>query len=182
MLAKVAEFLSRYSTHAGSTLAVAVSGGADSVCLLTVLRELGRSPHVLHLNHHLRGAESDLDEQFVHDLVSGLPFHRADADLSGVKGNLEQAARDARRAFFMDMLDRGVVDSVALAHTRDDQAETVLMRLIRGSGLRGLAAMRPVSGRFLRPLLDTSRAEIEADAAMILCLRGRAQATEAALI
>ncbi len=161
MLAKVAEFLTRYSTHAGATLAVAVSGGADSVCLLTVLRELGHSPHVLHLNHHLRGAESDLDEQFVHGLAAGLRFHRADADLSAVKGNLEQAARDARRAFFTQLLDRGIIDSVALAHTRDDQAETVLMRLLRGTGQHGLAAMRPVSGRFLRPLLETSRAEIE---------------------
>jgi len=162
MLAKVADFLTRYSTHAGGKLGVAVSGGADSVCLLTILRELGLRPHVLHLNHHLRGLESDADEQFVRELAAGLPFHSEHADLNGVKGNLEQAAREARREFFTRLLDRKVVGAVALAHTRDDQAETVLMRLIRGTGSRGLAAMRPVSGRFLRPLLGSSRAEVEA--------------------
>lgn len=166
MLAKLAEFLTRYSMSGRLIrIGAAVSGGRDSVALLAALRELGQNVHVVHVNHHLRGAESDLDEEFVRNLAVGLPFHRVDADVRGVPGNLEQAARDARRAFFHKLLDDRTVDVVALAHTRDDQAETVLMRLLRGTGLHGLAAMRPMSEGFIRPLLAVSRKEVEVFAA-----------------
>ena len=125
---------------------MAVSGGPDSICLLHTLVELAPSLEitlsVAHLNHQLRGAESDEDEKFVRELAAtlGLPFHRAAANLPAHE-NLEQAGRNARRAFFALL----PADRIALGHTRDDQAETVLFRLLRGSGLRGLAGIHPVS-------------------------------------
>jgi len=148
----------------GSRVAVAVSGGPDSVCLLHALVELARSFNVslavAHLNHQLRGAESDEDERFVAGLAARwkLPFFRADADIGAAKDNLEQAGRRARRAFFTELK----ADRVALGHTRDDQTETVLFRLLRGSGLRGLAGIYPVTDDgYIRPLIDVTRVEVE---------------------
>jgi len=143
---------------------VAVSGGPDSVCLLHALRELNYGvTGVAHFNHKLRSEASDLDERFVaataRDL--GIEFHRSEGALA--PGNLEQAARRARREFFADLLQRGLGDRIALGHTRDDQAETVLFRILRGSGLAGLAGVLPVTAEgFVRPLLDVTRAEVEA--------------------
>lgn len=174
MLERVRKTINRYSMlPRGSRVAVAVSGGPDSVCLLRVLLELAPaydvSLSVAHLNHQLRGAESDEDERFVAALAArfNLPFFRAGADLTAAKDNLEQAGRRARRAFFA----RLQADRVALGHTRDDQAETVLFRLLRGSGLRGLAGIYPLtdgdSGRpcyvrplYIRPLIDVTRGEV----------------------
>jgi tRNA(Ile)-lysidine synthase len=141
---------------------VAVSGGPDSVSLLHALVELAPlwdvSLAVAHLNHQLRGGESDEDERFVADLAArlGLPFYRASADVAAADDNLEQAGRVARRAFFAEL----PADRVALGHTRDDQAETVLFRLLRGSGLSGLAGIYPVNVRYVRPLIDATRAEV----------------------
>ena len=173
MLERVAKTISRYNMlpH-GSRVIAAVSGGADSVCLLHVLVELapemGLQLEVAHLNHQLRGTESDADEQFVKELAAklNLRFHCAKADVTTMDGNLEQAARRARLEFFHS-LNRGGRDGskvpgrVATGHTRDDQAETVLLRLLRGSGLAGLAGIHPVTATGLvRPLLDVTRAEI----------------------
>jgi len=149
-------------------VAVAVSGGPDSVCLLHVLRELagplGMSLSVAHFNHKLRGAASDEDERFVAAMAAkmGLALHRADgSDLSSA-ANLEQAAREARAAFFARLRSDDKTDLVALGHTRDDQAETVLFRLLRGSGLSGLAGILPVTAEgMIRPLLDVTRKEVE---------------------
>jgi tRNA(Ile)-lysidine synthase len=113
---------------------------------------------VAHLNHQLRGPESDEDENFVRGLAAtlSLPFHRAAAHLPAHE-NLEQAGRNARRAFFAQL----PADRIALGHTRDDQAETVLFRLLRGSGLRGLAGIHPVTASgYIRPLIDTTRTEV----------------------
>src|SRR6185369_5065435 len=113
-------------------IGVAVSGGADSLCLLYVLLDVaqrrGVQLSVLHLNHRLRGAESEADARFVEAEADrlGLPFHLREADLAA--GNLEQAGRRARLAFFRELIDRGTVDRVAVGHTRSDQAETVLYR------------------------------------------------------
>ncbi len=152
----------------GMRLGVAVSGGADSVCLLHLLLELAaaRDLHltVLHLNHRLRGPESDADAAFVRDLALNLclPAVLRDSDVAAIPGNLEQAARAARLAFFRQMIASGAVDRVAVGHTASDQAETVLYRFLRGSGSAGLAGVRPVtSSGIIRPLLAIERSEVE---------------------
>ncbi|HEV8146519.1 MAG TPA: tRNA lysidine(34) synthetase TilS [Bryobacteraceae bacterium] len=150
----------------GSRVLAAVSGGADSVALLHILRELTPGlgvtlAGVAHLNHKRRGSASDEDEGFVAELAArfGLHFFRAEAGV--LQGNLEQAMRTARRDFFAGLIRQGIADRVALAHTRDDQAETVLFRVMRGSGLSGLAGIHPMTDDgIVRPLLDVSRAEI----------------------
>jgi tRNA(Ile)-lysidine synthase len=169
VLERVRKTIIRYNMlPRGSRVAVAVSGGPDSVCLLHVLLELAPafdvSLSVAHLNHQLRGTESNEDERFVAEMAArfGVPFYHGSADIAAAKDNLEQAGRSARRAFFAGLK----ADRVALGHTRDDQAETVLFRLLRGSGLRGLAGIYPVtegeSGRpsYVRPLIDLTRGEV----------------------
>ena len=142
---------------------VAVSGGPDSVCLFHVLRELKiRVVAIAHLNHQLRGADSDEDQRFVAAMAreSGLDFCGGLANIRG--GNLEQTARRARREFFHDLIRRGLADRIALGHTRDDQAETVLFRILRGSGLAGLAGILPVTAEgLIRPLLGVTRGDVE---------------------
>lgn len=165
---RVAEYIRRYCMfEPGQRAGVAVSGGADSVCLLHVLAELAPrwALHlcVLHLNHKLRGAESDGDARFVQNLARsfGLDVHTSDACLEN-EGNLEQAARNARREFFLACMSEHGLDRVALGHTRSDQAETVLFRFLRGSGTAGLAGIRPVTTQgFVRPLLATERFDVE---------------------
>jgi len=151
----------------GSRVGVAVSGGADSVALLHILNSLSNSSRfeivVLHVNHGLRGAESDADEDFVRRLADslGLPARVERAQTGTNDGNLEQAARTARRAFFFRALEQESLARVALGHTRSDQAETVLFRVLRGSGLTGLASMRKMSAEgIIRPLLTTTRAAV----------------------
>ena len=146
---------------------VAVSGGADSVCLLEVLRELaprwGLTLVVLHLDHGLRGEESRRDAEFVRELAArmDLTVTIRRAELSRT-GNLEQAGRQARLAFFREQLATGGVDRVALGHTRTDQAETVLFRFLRGAGTAGLAGIRPVTAEgIVRPLIEVDRREVE---------------------
>ncbi|MDQ2900649.1 MAG: tRNA lysidine(34) synthetase TilS [Acidobacteriota bacterium] len=119
---------------------------------------------VLHVNHKLRGAESDADAAFVRDLALKLhlPFQLHEVDVAAVNGNLEQAARNARYAFFRERLASGAVDLVALGHTLSDQAETVLFRFLRGSGTAGLSGIRPAtSDGFIRPLLGVAREEVK---------------------
>ncbi len=173
LIKRVTEYLSCYSMFGpGQTVGVAVSGGADSVCLLHVLAEI--APRfalrlkVLHLNHQLRGEESARDEEFVRNLAAsmGLPACAETADVERIRAesgdNLEQAARRIRRKFLSGFVERGEVDRVALGHTRSDQAETVLFRLLRGSGTTGIAGMLPVTPEgFVRPLLCVGRADVE---------------------
>ena len=169
LLARVAETIRRYRMfEPGRHVGVAVSGGADSVCLLHVLRELAPQWNlhlsVLHLNHGLRGEESRGDEQFVRDLAasSGLPVTVRAVDVAASPGNLEQVAREARLDFFREQLAAGDLARIAVGHTRNDQAETVLFRFLRGSGGAGLAGIRPVTDEgIIRPLLDTCREEVE---------------------
>ena len=170
MFERVLKTISRYNMlPPGARLAVAVSGGADSVCLLHVLREVGPRLEVTlagvaHFNHKLRGETSDEDERFVAAMAAdlGLAFYRAESQVSAARDNLEQAGRLARRSFFSGLIRSGACDWIALGHTRDDQAETVLFRLLRGSGLDGLAGIYPVTPEaFIRPLIDTTHAEAE---------------------
>jgi tRNA(Ile)-lysidine synthase len=137
----------------GDRVGVAVSGGADSVALLRILldlrAELGLVLSVVHLNHSLRGTESDDDEQFVRDLGASfdLPFFSARRDVkayaSEKKLSVETAARELRYQYFEELLRNGEFNKVATAHTLDDQAETVLLKLARGAGTRGLAGIFP---------------------------------------
>jgi tRNA(Ile)-lysidine synthase len=155
---------------AGDRVGVAVSGGPDSVALLLLLDELrpslGISLVVLHLNHLLRGAESDADEHFVVELARerGLDSISASEDVAAAARregwNLEDAARRLRYAFFERTVRDRRATRVAVAHTADDQAETVLARLIRGTGTTGLAGIHPILGNVVRPLLDVRRQEL----------------------
>jgi tRNA(Ile)-lysidine synthase len=154
----------------GERLGVGVSGGADSVALLRILHglqdELGIRLVVLHFQHGLRGAESAADEEFTAQLAArlGLEFVREEADVAAWaksrRVNLEDAGRQVRTAFFERMVSDGRVTRVATAHTADDQAETVLAHLLRGSGLAGLAGIYPEAESVVRPLLEVRRAEL----------------------
>jgi len=156
--------------RAGERVGVAVSGGADSVALLHLLLELreklGIVLSVAHFNHKLRGRASDADERFVAKLAAkhGLAFHLEQADIAAKakreKTNLEEAARRARYAFFTRLVKEAHVDRVAVAHTADDQAETVLAHILRGTGLAGLGGIHPVAGAVFRPLLGIRRAAL----------------------
>lgn len=155
----------------GDRIGVGVSGGADSVALLRLLEELkdelGVRLLVLHFNHQLRGADSDADEQFVAGLAAergGFEFVSAREDVAAQARrhgwNLEDAGRRLRYDFFLRVVDSGQATRVAVAHTADDQAETLLAHLLRGTGLRGLAAIYPVAGCVVRPLLEVRREEL----------------------
>lgn len=148
---------------AGARIGVAVSGGADSVALLDLLHQLGYPLAVLHVNHGLRGAESDEDERFVRTLAErfGLPVDIRRAPPPPPGENLEQALRRIRYSFFDDARRRLRLERVATGHTLSDQAETVLLRLARGSGVQGLCGIHPVTRHgIIRPLLACSRQEI----------------------
>jgi len=174
LLHRVVLAVERYAMFLpGQKVGVAVSGGADSVCLLFALRELAPGwkieLSVLHLDHGLRGEESRGDAEFVSALAAelGLPVTIERADLRGASsepgGNLEQTARHARFEFFRRQMAAGVVDCVALGHTRSDQAETVLFRFLRGAATAGLAGIRPVTAEgIVRPLIEVDRREVEA--------------------
>ncbi len=149
----------------------AVSGGSDSVALLLALRALAAEGHlrlagVAHLHHHIRGRSADDDCAFVQALALrlDLPCDVAHADVPALARqagqSLEVAGRNVRLDFYRQALGRLGAQSVALAHTRGDQAETVLLRLARGAGPRGLGGMAPRSGHRIRPLLEVSRQEL----------------------
>lgn len=164
MLNKLRAFLKEQALLSpGDKVIAAVSGGADSVAMLFALYllrdELGITLEAAHFNHHLRGAESDWDEAFVTDFCGRycIPLHLGSGRIVSGKKGLEAAARDARYAFL-----RSLPGKVATAHTADDNAETVLMRLIRGTGLKGLGAIAPVSGNVIRPMLTVTRDDVEA--------------------
>ncbi len=143
------------------TVICAVSGGADSMALLWsmyLLKEkLGITLEAAHFNHHLRGQESDRDAAFVQAFCDGygIRLHMGSAAVQKGQKGLEAAAREARYAFF-----RSLSGKIATAHTADDNAETVLINLIRGSGLRGLGAIAPVGERLIRPMLTVTRQEV----------------------
>ena len=160
MLNKLRAFLKEQALLSpGDKVIAAVSGGADSVAMLFALYLLGVTLEAAHFNHHLRGAESDRDEAFVTDFCGryDIPLHLGSGRIVPGKKGLEAAARDARYAFL-----RRLPGKVATAHTADDNAETVLMRLIRGTGLKGLGAIAPVSGNVIRPMLTVTRDDVEA--------------------
>ncbi|UCB52026.1 MAG: tRNA lysidine(34) synthetase TilS [Candidatus Zixiibacteriota bacterium] len=155
----------------GDTVLVALSGGPDSVALLHALlaiqSEFGLKLYAAHLNHKLRGAESDQDEEFAKDLASRQKVRffckRIDVKKEAKKRKLsiEETARELRYRYMEKLADRIKADRIALGHQADDQAETFLMRLIRGSGSAGLSGIPPKRGKIIRPLIQIRRAEIE---------------------
>lgn len=162
--------------QAGDVLAVGCSGGADSTALLLLLKELSESLgcvlSVAHLNHCLRGSESDADEEFVRRLAENLGLtcyaHREAVAMISRRSrtNQEAQARELRLQFFESLIQTGKAGCIALAHTADDQAETVLQRLLRGAGTRGLTGIYPVMRspsrkmKIIRPLLRLRRAAL----------------------
>jgi tRNA(Ile)-lysidine synthase len=162
----------RFGVSAGQRIGVAVSGGADSVGLLRLFVEvreaLGVVLCVAHFNHKLRGKASEADEKFVAKLAAqhGLEFFIGHENIAAKakreRANLEDAARQARYAFFEQLVKEGRVSRVAVAQTADDQAETVLAHILRGTGLAGLAGIHPQAGRVFRPLLGIRRAALRA--------------------
>src|SRR4029077_5878506 len=154
----------------GDRVGVAVSGGADSVALLLLLLEvrekLGIVLSVGHFHHTLRGKASDADEAFVAKLATkhGLEFHSASVYVAKKakreRANLEDAARRARYDYFRSLIESGTCARIAVAHTADDQAETVLAHILRGTGLAGLGGIHPVAGVVIRPLLNIRRSEL----------------------
>lgn len=154
------------------SLVVGVSGGPDSVCLLHVLwslkKDLNLNIVAVHINHMLRGIESKRDEDFVKKLCSELniELHSISVDINSVskqrRMSLEEAGREERYRHFEAVADSIDADRIAVAHNKNDQAETVFMNIIRGTGLDGLKGMDYVRGRIIRPLLDIERSDIEA--------------------
>ena len=164
MLNKLLEFIRRYGLISpGDRVICAVSGGADSVALLFamyLLRErLDITLEAAHFNHRLRGEESDADEAFVKELCGryDIPLHLGSGRILPGKKGLEAAAREARYAFL-----RSLPGKIATAHTADDNVETVLLHLVRGTGLKGLGGISPMNGNVIRPMLTVTRREVEA--------------------
>lgn len=168
MLNKVQAYIAKHQLlQRDGRYLVALSGGADSVALLLLMQELGYIVEAAHCNFHLRGEESDSDEQFVIQLCEsrGVALHRAHFDTREYARlhhvSIEMAARELRYHYFEQLCNDLSFDGICVAHHRDDSVETVLMNLIRGTGLRGLLGIRPRNGHILRPLLCVSRQEIE---------------------
>lgn len=149
-----------------SKIIIGVSGGSDSSCLLDILSKLkpkyDLTIHIAHVNYGLRDKDSDQDEDFVKKLAINydLPISILKVKKGLFKGNLENNLREVRYDFFEKLRSELNFDFIAVAHNQDDQAETVLMRIIRGSGLNGLSAMKAKAKTVIRPLLQTSKKDI----------------------
>ena len=154
------------SIFKGKKVGIALSGGRDSMCLLSVLKDAGITPIAIHIEHGIRGEASISDMHFVEDYTKQhgieLKTYRVDAPKLAKEKNisLEQAARLARYDIFEKLIKDEVVDCIALAHHANDQAETILMRILRGTGIRGLEGMQIISGNYVRPLLEYTREDI----------------------
>ena len=163
MLNKLRAFVRQQNLIApGDRVVAAVSGGADSMALLFALYllkdEWDITLEAAHFNHHLRGEESQRDARFVAAFCRQfqIPLHLGQGKVTPGKKGLEAAAREARYRFL-----RSLPGKIATAHTADDNAETVLLHLLRGTGLKGLGAIAPVSGNVIRPMLTVTRGEVE---------------------
>lgn len=168
MLSKVKDYIKQHNLlNSNDLYIVALSGGADSVALLLFLDEMGYQVHAAHCNFHLRGAESDRDEAFCESLClqKNIPFHRIHFDTLTYAEthhvSVEMAARELRYGYFEQLRKDIGASGICVAHHRDDSVETVLLNLLRGTGLRGLTGIQPRKGYILRPLLCVSRQEIE---------------------
>ncbi len=163
----VATFVRQHALlHEGGKYLVALSGGADSVSLLLVLHDLGYTVEACHCNFHLRGEESDRDEMFCVDLCAqwNIPLHRTHFDTrlyaSVHHVSIEMAARELRYRYFAQLQHDIQAEAICVAHHRDDSVETMLINLVRGTGIKGLTGIAPRNGNILRPLLGVGRDDI----------------------
>lgn len=180
-LKKISDFIKdRQLLSKDGKYIVALSGGADSVTLALALCELGYKVEAAHCNFHLRGEESDRDENFCVEFCrqNGIELHRAHFDTVSYsklrKVSIEMAARDLRYSYFSQLKRDICADAICVAHHQDDSVETVLMNLIRGTGIDGLTGISPKNGDIVRPLLCVSRADIENE----LCAAGQDYVTD----
>ena len=168
MLNKIKRFIaSEHLLRVDALYLVALSGGADSVALLLCLKELGYRVEAVHCNFNLRGEESLRDEQFCEDLCQreNIPFHKVHFDTQAYadlhKVSIEMAARDLRYRYFFQLKEALGADGVCVGHHKEDSVETILINLVRGTGLSGLMGIRPRNHDVIRPLLCVTRQEIE---------------------
>ena len=168
MLNKVKQFIAeKHLLKADCLYLVALSGGADSVALLLVLKELGYSIEAVHCNFHLRGEESLRDEQYCKELCEreDIPLHIAHFDTKEYadlhKVSIEMAARDLRYKYFFQLKDDLQAAAICVGHHKEDSVETILINLLRGTGLSGMMGISPDANSIIRPLLSVSRQEIE---------------------
>ena len=164
---KVAQYINRIQLlQPTDKVLVALSGGADSVALLRLLQASGYDCEAAHCNFHLRGAESDRDEAFVRQLCvkQQVPLHTVHFDTARTAEerhiSIEMAARELRYGWFEEIRQKINADAIAVAHHQDDSVETLLLNLIRGTGINGLRVIRPKNGHIVRPLLCLERKEI----------------------
>ena len=168
MLNKIKQFIaSEHLLQVDALYLVALSGGADSVALLLCLKELGYRVEAVHCNFHLRGEESLRDEQFCEDLCQreNIPLHKVHFDTQAYadlhKVSIEMAARELRYRYFFQLKEALGADGVCVGHHKEDSVETILINLVRGTGLSGLMGIRPRNHDVIRPLLCVTRQEIE---------------------
>jgi len=168
MLNKIKRFIvSEHLLRVDALYLVALSGGADSVALLLCLKELGYCVEAVHCNFNLRGEESLRDEQFCEDLCQreNIPLHKVHFDTQAYadlhKVSIEMAARELRYRYFFQLKEALGADGVCVGHHKEDSVETILINLVRGTGLSGLMGIRPCNHDVIRPLLCVTRQEIE---------------------
>ena len=168
MWSKVERYINKHKLlNSNELYIVALSGGADSVALLLLLKNAGFNVHAAHCNFRLRGAESDRDEVFCVELCHrlGVELHRVHFDTREYaelhKVSIEMAARELRYRWFEQLREDIGAAGICVAHHRDDSVETVILNMVRGTGVHGLVGIRPRNGYILRPLLCVSRDEIE---------------------
>ena len=163
---KVKDLILSYGVPKGTRLLCAVSGGIDSMVMLSLLNEMNYECVVAHCNFKLRGDESDGDEQFVREMcaklyvpcfVNTFDTHKF-ADETGL--SIQMAARKLRYDWFFELAEKENCSYIALAHNSDDQVETAILNFTRGTGIRGVSGMKPLAGKLFRPLIETSRADI----------------------
>jgi len=170
LLRKVEKYISKHNLlqHTDQPVVVALSGGMDSVCLLHILHRLEYQLIAAHCNFHLRGEESERDMHFVENLCKtlGIPLYIKQFDTLTYaetrKLSVEMAARELRYSWFEQLLQEQNAQAIVVAHHESDQAETLLLNLCRGTGLKGLCGMHPKNGHIIRPLLEIAKKDIEA--------------------
>ena len=168
MIRKIQQFIENKNLFSkDNNLLLAISGGADSVCLFIVLYELGYKIELAHCNFNLRGKDSDKEERFVKDLANkyGVRYHVKSFETKKYANtenfSIQMAARDLRYKWFDELLVKNNLDFVITGHHKGDNVETFLMNLIRGSGINGFSGIKPKNNNIVRPLLEISRQEIE---------------------